>query len=580
MNTLKWAVLPEKQCDVHVDLLNPEKCQVQGAFYLNLSVGTETGKLLVYIPQGWRNNDEVLVLAPPSDQKEEDFLTASGLLEFSEAKHIMVALLVREAGKMPGQEAELFNAAYKKLQGREYFVAMQDCFYAMGVGDGSPAVIEAMVSMGSNWSGAAFFGGLAGISSKQEERKSQPQEAQTEEMFLSRKKAQLPVWILDENETPELESLRNYWIAENRDLEEPVYDKRGTAIYGPKPLSRISSINDAPIAQVRVTLGFNFKQLSAQWWDYVWSYVGAARRHRSYGNKILRYYRNPDCTENGATYHSLVIDGMKREWYEYVPQGMEKQTRPLPLVVVFHGRGGNGQSFFDITDMSVVAQERGFIALFPTADIYQIRPEGYRGVRIWNGEYNGTPIDSMPFVRAMVEDVKKRFPVDKSRIYACGQSSGGHMSVCCAFQAPDLFAAVAPWSGFTYPGMKRLSLPAGAPTTLDGVPLYLLVGKEDNLFGVSSIDLENPSCDLEYFLLFVLKSYNLELQHDSYVCYPIEYHVWRKNGVPMLTLGLVEDLPHANYPEESRISYDDFMCRFSMDANGMRRFMGRRIERE
>lgn len=580
MSTLKWAVLPEKQCDVPVDLLNPEKCQLQGAFYLNLSAGTDSEKLLVYIPQGWRNNDEVLVLAPPSDQKEEEFLTASGLLEFSEAAHIMTALLVREPGKTPAQEAELFSAAYKKLQAREYFVAMQDCFYAMGVGDGSPAVIEAMASMGSNWSGAAFFGGLPAVSQKANAPEAQPQNSplQTEEMFLSGKKAQLPVWILDECETPRLKSLRDYWIAENRDLEEPVYDKRGTAIYGPQPLSRISSINDAPIAQVRVTLGFGLEQLSAQWWNYVWSYIGAARRHRSYGNKILRYYRDPDRAENGAAYHSLAIDGMKREWYEYVPQGLDNRTDPLPLVVVFHGRGGNGQSFFDITDMSVVAQERGFIALFPTADLYQVRPEGYRGVRLWNGDYNGAPIDSMPFVRAMVEDVKKRFPVDESRIYACGQSSGGYMSVCCAFQAPDLFAAVAPWSGFTYPGMKRLSLPAGAPTQLNGVPIYLLIGKEDNLFGASSIDLENPSCDLEHFLLFVLKCYGLESQHDSYVCHPIEYHVWRKNGVPMLTLGLVENMPHANYPEESRISYDDFMCRFSMDADGVRRYMGRRIE--
>ena len=30
----------------------------------------------------------------------------------------------------------------------------------------------------------------------------------------------------------------------------------------------------------------------------------------------------------------------------------------------------------------------------------------------------------------------------------------------------------------------------------------------------------------------------------------------------MLTLGLVDDMPHANYAEESRIAYDDFLCRF------------------
>lgn len=45
----------------------------------------------------------------------------------------------------------------------------------------------------------------------------------------------------------------------------------------------------------------------------------------------------------------------------------------------------------------------------------------------------------------------------------------------------------------------------------------------------------------------------------------------------MLTLGLVDDMPHANYAEESRIAYDDFLCRFKKDAEGNRYYMGKKL---
>lgn len=576
MNNLKWAVLPEKQSEVPVDLLNPGKCPIEGAFYMDTKTDSGLRKLLVYIPESWNNNDPVLVIAPPSDRAAEDFLKESGLCTFTRKRKVMAAILVRDTEAGIDEEAAFMNAAYKKLQGREYFVAMQDCFYAMGFGDGSSVAMKAMLSMGSDWSGAAFFGNIKDVTSDTVLTDTD-QGSQSDEMYISGKKAQLPVWLLEEAESSDLDRVRDYWIRENHDRTEPLFDEKGTAVYRPVPLSRTSSINDAPVAEVRVTLGFRLEQLSCDMLDYVWEYIGTARRHRSYGNKILRSYRDPSQKENGAEYHQLLIDGMMREWYEYIPERFRQDEKPLPLVVVFHGRGGNGQSFFDITDMSLVAEERGFIALFPTADVYQIRPDGYRGVRLWNGNYDGKELDSMPFVRAMIEDTAMRHSVDRTRIYACGQSSGGYMTVCCAFQADDLFAAVAPWSGYTYPGSLRLKLPGSFSGHLNQVPIYLLVGKKDTLFGSPSIELFDPSTDLEHFLLYVLDCYGLPKEYDSYECYPIQYHVWKKDGVPLLTLGLVDDMPHANYAEESRISYDDFMCRFSKDAEGNRYYMGKKI---
>lgn len=102
------------------------------------------------------------------------------------------------------------------------------------------------------------------------------------------------------------------------------------------------------------------------------------------------------------------------------------------------------RAFFDITDMSIVAEERGFIALFPTADFYQAREDGLRNIRVWDGNYQGQGIDSCIFLRQMIEDAKSRLPVYSGRIYACGQSSSGKMASCCAMAMSDIFTAAAP----------------------------------------------------------------------------------------------------------------------------------------
>ena len=166
MNSFHWAELPAKQSDVPVDLLNPEKCQIHGAFFLECPVGEDMRRLLVYIPESWKNNDPVLVIVPPSGLSAENFLGSSGLTEFSRQRSVMAAILVRDPQKDPEDDGHFMNAAYKKLQKREYFVAMQDCFYAMGVGDGSPAALKSMLSMGNDWSGAALLGGIQDVTAE------------------------------------------------------------------------------------------------------------------------------------------------------------------------------------------------------------------------------------------------------------------------------------------------------------------------------------------------------------------------------------------------------------------------------
>ena len=142
----------------------------------------------------------------------------------------------------------------------------------------------------------------------------------------------------------------------------------------------------------------------------------------------------------------MELDGFTRLWYEYVPDHIKTAKKPVPLVINMHGRGGNAESFMDMSGMNCVAEERDFIVLFPEASVYQQRPEGIRNVLLWNGSYMDKQIDDVAFILEMIRDVKKRYAIDDERIYACGQSSGGMMTSELALRAPNVFAAVSPWS--------------------------------------------------------------------------------------------------------------------------------------
>lgn len=571
-------ITPPASDEIPVDLMAPEKSQLHGLFLQCWKVNGIDRTMVTYLPEGFCHNNRALIVAPPSNAEPASFLSESGLGELADREKLLVAILKPIDGHWNaiGGDAAFMNAAYKKLQSREYYVVMQDCIYALGFADGVDVAQEAARSMTSEWSGLATFGNPgASIFMATESMEEADAGTQSEEMFISGKRAQLPVWMLFEQDTSESKRMTCYWNKENRVQSRPMYDADGTQVYMPVPLKETWKVNDDNIAQTRITTGFTMADLSYDLLSRVWDYIGAARRHRSFGGKVLRYFRNP--LEHGATYHTMVIDGMKREWYEYVPKRVLHGTKSVPLVCVFHGRGGNGETFFDITDLSLVAEERGFIAVFPTADIYQIRKGGFRGVRLWNGDQNGVPFDSLPFVRAMIADVESRCPVDHGRIYACGQSSGGFMASYCAFAASDLFAAVAPWSGLSLPDDANAgSFLYRNPSAFDygNVPIQLLVGKQDNVFGVSSAWPLNDNYLLHRFIRYILRTFGLQDEPSQYSSYPIDYYVWQNQaGVPMLVIGLVEDMPHANYPEESWISYDQFLCKFRKDEFGNRYYM-------
>ena len=76
--------------------------------------------------------------------------------------------------------------------------------------------------------------------------------------------------------------------------------------------------------------------------------------------------------------------------------------------------------------------------------------------------------------------------------------------------------------------------------------------------------------ELKADILGKLKRYHLDkADMQTWTSEPITWYCYLdKQGMPMLTVGVVENMAHANYPEESWISYDQFLCQFSKDGQG------------
>ena len=133
---------------------------------------------------------------------------------------------------------------------------------------------------------------------------------------------------------------------------------------------------------------------------------------------------------------AIRVGGMSRSYLFHVPPSLDR-SRPAPLVFVLHGAGGRGAGFARHTGFSRLADEQGFIAVYP---------DGFR--RRWNdGRSSGPSQDDVGFIRSLLDSLKTELAIDTRRIYATGISNGAMFSYRLACDLPGVFAAIAPVAG-------------------------------------------------------------------------------------------------------------------------------------
>lgn len=148
----------------------------------------------------------------------------------------------------------------------------------------------------------------------------------------------------------------------------------------------------------------------------------------------------------GDDEQSLTHAGRTRTFTVHLPRGIGDELA-LPLVIVLHGGGGNGNNAARMTGFSLLADKEQFIVVYPDGT-------GRRDDKLltWNagnccGYALDNQVDDVGFLRALIEKMQREYPIYPKRIYVTGMSNGAMMAHRFACEASAVVAAIAPVVG-------------------------------------------------------------------------------------------------------------------------------------
>jgi len=147
----------------------------------------------------------------------------------------------------------------------------------------------------------------------------------------------------------------------------------------------------------------------------------------------------------GDHWRKACVDGQRREYLVHVPR-RDDPSRPLPVVLAFHGGGGHAEDMVRLSGLNRTADAHGFLAVYPQGSGVCHR------LRTWNAgnccayavRYQ---VDDVQFVEKLLDDLARATPVDPKRVCATGMSNGAMLCHRLAAELPHRFAAIAPVAG-------------------------------------------------------------------------------------------------------------------------------------
>jgi len=168
--------------------------------------------------------------------------------------------------------------------------------------------------------------------------------------------------------------------------------------------------------------------------------------------------------------------GLLREYILDVPDSIRPHTA-APLLFDFHGFGHSGAGVWAVSRFRDLAPQAGLITVYPEGLPVKLR---LRGVDLEQPGWEMFGIEGnrdLAFVRALLDDLERRYCIDRARVFATGFSNGAFFSSLLGCTMPERFAAVAPVSG----GRLRV-----ACTPSRGVPILIQHGRLDDLIPVDN----------------------------------------------------------------------------------------------
>ncbi len=167
---------------------------------------------------------------------------------------------------------------------------------------------------------------------------------------------------------------------------------------------------------------------------------------------------------------SIQTGGKNRQYFLYVPDCL---TDNRPLIISCHGMN---------QDYNYQKQQTQWPSFADTANFVVVYPVGIAGTAWGMGFDTGWDLDGMSDVNFMldiIEEMKKSYNIDETRVYLSGFSLGGAFTYYMINKAADKIAAFGPISGYNLMG--------GSTTSSRPVPICHVHGTADNTMPYSGI---------------------------------------------------------------------------------------------
>lgn len=173
---------------------------------------------------------------------------------------------------------------------------------------------------------------------------------------------------------------------------------------------------------------------------------------------------------------SINVNGDERTYIVHLPSEYSEDDA-FPVVLNFHGLGGSSTQQQLYTNMDQVADNEGFIVVYP-----QGMPDE-EGQNTWNVYQDAEGPDDLAFINELLDQLISEYTVNEQRIYSTGFSMGGFMSYFLACNLSDRIAAIAPVAGVV---MTQNCSPS------ERIPVFHIHGTEDEVVEYESSFLGAP----------------------------------------------------------------------------------------
>jgi poly(3-hydroxybutyrate) depolymerase len=606
-------------------------------FYITLTSGTYSGeRYYAYVPNGveilYKSAYIVMPSGVDTDARAGAFFENSGWKEVSDEEGVIVFLIAPPSttdgstvnttavwNTNEDYDSEKYHLDFLAAVGTHSTGSVSRYFRVIGqhqayVGYGDGATLLQKYAMANPWSISALVlhGGTTATPAylnAMRERKILDSGGNGSNLLIDVNEIKIPIWFVTQRNTeavdvgqppadPRVESNLKADIEYWKELNKTgpwEFDKSSvedTVIYTAAQVDE--ELSEDPVAVVRITTKDDVDKHNKTFVRELWTNLLEAPV-RNNNTPVRSLIWTPSIKSNsvnsvGVSKRTLTTeDGRLRHWFEYVPERHRNAvdtSKKIPLLVALAGGSSPGLAhFYSYSSWYRVAEERGFVVVFPTA-----MPGGTpypNNSPNWNNtlaEVAATPenADDFAFLEEMIEEIEGRLGIiDRTRVYISGTSAGSNMSQVTALRKPHLFAAEANTSrmreissnSISEPGYKvdnekifHHEHPVVTPLESTEIPYFVLLGEWDNA-DFETVDARPRLKDCLNYWADRNGTVPYDEAEHTVTGAKNRFHntIMRRtsDGAPMVRYSWLKGRKHSTLAEEMWVMWDEHLSKFS-----------------